>query len=76
MTIGRSSTRIGRATNDQHAIRFGAKVFSEQQKEYAKVKRELRGIVTMMKVDQGYLIDIEVVIETNFLQILGSRCAP
>jgi hypothetical protein len=46
-------------------------VLSERQRKYAQVKRELWGIVSAIKSDREYLIGAEVVIETDFLPILG-----
>ena len=58
-------------------IRFGAKILSERRRGYAQVKRELWGIVSAVKADKDYLIGTEVIIETDYLPILGmvSVCA-
>ena len=57
--------------------RFVAKVLSEQQRGYTQVKRELWGIISVVKVDKDYLIGVKVIIETDCLPILGmvSGCA-
>jgi hypothetical protein len=46
-------------------------VLSDRQKNYAQLKRELWGTVSAVKSDREYLIGAEVVIETDFLPILG-----
>ena len=45
--------------------------FQGNQRKYAEVKRELWGIVTLVKTDRDYLIGAEVIIETYCLSILG-----
>ena len=62
VTVDMSTTGIG-WVNDQegednarYAIKFGANVLSERQQGYAQVKKELWGIVSMVKVDKGYLM--------------------
>ena len=45
--------------------------FQGNQRKYAEVKRELWGIVTLVKTDRDYLIGAEVIIETNCLPVLG-----
>jgi hypothetical protein len=61
----------------RYAIRFGAKVLQERQRNYAQIKRELWGIESVIKSDRDYLIGAEVVIETDCLPILGmiSSCS-
>ena len=62
MTIYTSLTEIGWVINEEgedaslHAIRFGAMVLNEQQQGYAQVKRELLGIVSIVKADKDYFI--------------------
>jgi hypothetical protein len=78
-----SPTGIGWVINqedengERFPIRFGAKVLSERQRGYAQVKRELWGIISAVTADKDHLIRTEVVIETDYLPILGmvSGCA-
>ena len=79
--VDTSPTNIGWIINQadsdglRHPIRFGAKVLNKRQRGYAQVKRELWGIVSVIKSDRYYLIGAEVVIETDCLPILGMmRC--
>jgi hypothetical protein len=58
-------------TGERYAIRFGAKVLSERQRNYAQVKRELWGLMTAVKTDRDYLIGTTVILETDCLPILG-----
>ena len=81
VTVHTSPTGIGWVINQadsddsRYPIRSGAKVLNERQCGYAQVKRELWGIVSVIKSDRDYLIGAEVVIETVFLLILGiMRC--
>ena len=60
-----------RGDGGHHAIRFGAKVLNQKQRGYVHVKREFWGIVSIVKVDKDYLIGTEVMIEMDFLPILG-----
>jgi hypothetical protein len=57
--------------DNRYAIRFGAKVLSDRQRNYTQVKKELWGIVSTVKSGREYLIGAEVVIETDCLPILG-----
>ena len=83
VTVDTSLIGIGWVINQENevgtrfAIRFNAKVLSEQQQGYTQVKRELWGIVSAVKADKDYLIGTEVIIETDCLPILGmvSSCA-
>jgi hypothetical protein len=60
---------------NRQPIRFEAKVLRERQHEYTQVKRELWGVVLAIKSDRDYLIEVEVVIETDCLLILEMmRC--
>jgi hypothetical protein len=76
VTVDTSPTGIGWVISQEDdedeifPIRFGAKVLSERQRGYAQVKRELWGIVSVVKADRGHLIGTEVVIETDCLPIL------
>ena len=81
VTADTSPTGIGWLINQAdsdgalYLIRFGAKVLNERQHGYVQVKRELWGVVSAIKSDQDYLIGAEVVIETDYLSILGMmRC--
>jgi hypothetical protein len=63
---------------ERFPIRFSAKVLNERQRRYAQVKRELWGIISVVKADRDHLIGTEVVVETeDCLPILSmvSRCA-
>jgi hypothetical protein len=62
---------------ERFPIRFGAKVLSDRQRGYAQIKCELWGIVSAVKADKDHLIGTEVVIEKDYLPILGmvSGCA-
>ena len=77
VTVDTSPTGIGWVINQEdddnnrYAIRFGAKVLRDRQRNYAQVKRELWGIVFTVKSDREYLIGTEVVIEMDCLPILG-----
>ena len=83
VTVDTSPTRIGWVINQEdkeknrYEIRFGAKVLTERQRKYAQVKRELWGTISMVKIDCDYLIETQVIIETDCLPILGmiSGCA-
>ena len=56
-------------------IQFGAKVLNERQRGYGQVKRESWGVVSPIKSNRDYLIGAELVIEMDFLPILGMmRC--
>jgi hypothetical protein len=67
VTVDTSPTGIGWVINQEDEngarfpIRFGAKVLSERQRGYTKVKRELWGIVSTVKADRDYLIEMEVI---------------
>ena len=75
--VDTSPTGIGWVINQEDEddarlpIRFGAKVLSERQRGYARVKRKLWGIVSAVKADKDYLIGTEVIIETDYLPISG-----
>ena len=58
-------------------IFFSAKVLSDRQRKYVEVKRELWGIVSVVKADRDYLIETKVIIETDCIPILNmiSNCA-
>ena len=56
---------------NQYVIFFSAKVLSDRQRKYVEVKRELWGIVSVVKADRDYLIETKVIIETDCLPILG-----
>ena len=56
---------------NRYAVRFGAKVLQVRQRSYAQIKREVWGIISAITADRDYLIGAEVVIETNYLPILG-----
>ena len=77
MIVDTSPTGIGWVINQEdedcnrYAIRFGAKVLGDKQRRYAQVKRELWGIVSVIKSYCDYLIGAEVIIRTNYLPILG-----
>ena len=77
VTVDTSPIGIGWVINQEdedcnrYAIRFGAKVLSDRQRRYAQVKRELWGIISAIKSDCDYLIGVEVIIETDYLTILG-----
>jgi hypothetical protein len=53
------------------AIRFGAKIFSERQQQYAQVKRKLWEARCALHQDQNYLIGAVVIIKTNCHSLLG-----
>ena len=53
------------------AIRFGARILIERQKAYPQVKRELLGVLTVLKEESYYLIGANVVLETDCLPLLG-----
>ena len=71
VTMDTSPTGIGWVINQEdedcnrYAIRFGAKVLGDKQSRYAQVKRELWGIVSVIKSDRDYLIGAKVIIETD-----------
>ena len=46
-------------------------MLSDRQRKYAQVKRELWGIVSVVKADRDYLIETKVIIETDCIPILG-----
>ena len=77
VTVDTSPIGIGWVINqedeDQHryAIRFGAKILNDRQRNYAQVKRELWGLLTALKTDRDYLIGANVVVETNCLPPIG-----
>ena len=81
--VDTSPTGIGWAINQEdkennrYVIRFGAKVLSDRQRKYTQVKRELWGIVFVVKAYRAYLIGAKVIIETDCPPILGmiSSCA-
>ena len=83
ITVDTSPNGIGWVVNQEDKndarfpIRFSSKVLSERQRGYAQVKRELWGIVSTIKVNKDYLIGTNVIIEIDYLPILGmvSRCA-
>ncbi|KAL3692591.1 hypothetical protein R1sor_006242 [Riccia sorocarpa] len=59
LTVDTSPIAIGWAVgqDDENgnriAVRFGARVLSSRQREYPQVKRELWGVVTAMKAEEG-----------------------
>jgi hypothetical protein len=61
VTVDASPTGIGWVINQEgengkrFPIRFGAKVLSERQWGYPQVKRELWGIVSVVKADRDHL---------------------
>ena len=77
VTVDTSPIGIGWVINqedeDQHryAIRFGAKILNDRQRNYAQVKRELWGLLTALKTDRDYLIGANVVVETDCLPLIG-----
>ena len=83
VTVDTSPTGIGWVISQEDEdgtrfpIWFGAKVLSERHQGYAHVKRELWGIVSVVRADKDYLIGTEMIIEMDCLPILGmlSGCA-
>ncbi|KAL3691330.1 hypothetical protein R1sor_004981 [Riccia sorocarpa] len=77
LTVHTSPIAIGWAVgqDDENgnriAVRFGARVLSNRQREYPQVKRELWGVVTAMKAERNYLMGAAVVVETDCLPLLG-----
>ena len=77
ITMDTSLTGISRVINQEKeggtifAIQFSAEVLSERQRGYTQVKRELWGIISVVKADKDYLIGTDVIIETDCLPILG-----
>ena len=76
MTVDTSPIGIGWVINqddeEQHryAIRFGAKILNDRQRNYAQVKRELWGLLAALKTDRDYLIGADVVVETDCLPLI------
>jgi hypothetical protein len=52
-------------------IRFGARILTERQRAYSQVKRELLGALTTLKAERNYLIGANVVLEIDYLPLLG-----
>ena len=83
VTVDTSPTGIGWTigqddeNGNRYAIRFGAKVLSSHQRGYAQVKRELWGVVIALKCDKEYFIGASVIVETDWLPLLGmiSSCS-
>ena len=82
VTVDTSPIAIGWAVGqddeegNRFAIRFGARILTERQRAYPQVKRELWGALTALKADKNYLIGANVVLETDYLPLLGmiSNC--
>ena len=77
VTVDTSPIGIGWAISQENSdserctICFGAKILTQRQRKYPQIKRDMQGMVIAIKVDKNYLIGAEVVIETNYLPILG-----
>ena len=56
---------------NRFAARYGAKIFTERQRLYAQVKRELWGAKIALKQDRDHLIGAYVRLETDCLPLLG-----
>src|SRR5450759_3169223 len=56
---------------NRYATRSGAKVFTDRQRRYPQIKRELWGAKIALKQEKDSLIGAYVVLETNFLPLLG-----
>ena len=63
---------IGQDNEDgnRYAARFGAKVLSGRQRNYPQIKRELWGVVTIVKNDKEYLTGAKFIVGTNCLPLL------
>ena len=51
-------------------FQFGAKVLNKRQRKYTQVKRELWGIIFVVKIDDDYFIGTKVMIKNICLPIL------
>lgn len=77
VTINTSLIAVGWAIGqddvrgNQFAIKFGIRISTEHQRIYPQIKKELLGVLIILKVDRNYLIDVEVVLETDCLPLLG-----
>jgi hypothetical protein len=56
---------------NRFATRSGAKIFTERQRRYPQVKRELWGAKVALKQEKDYLIGAHVILETDCLPLLG-----
>ena len=56
---------------NRFATRYGAKIFTERQRHYPQVKRELWGAKVALKQEKDYLIGAHVILETDCLPLLG-----
>lgn len=56
---------------NRFAARFGAKVFTERQRRYPQVKRELWGAKIALHQERDYLIGAYVILETDCKPLLG-----
>jgi hypothetical protein len=68
-----SGWALGQDDEEGHrfATRFGAKVFTERQRRYPQVKRELWGAKVALRQERDYLIGAHVILETDCLPLLG-----
>ncbi|MCO5559799.1 hypothetical protein L7F22_013403 [Adiantum nelumboides] len=77
VTLDTSPTGIGWAVGQddeeqrRYVVRFGAKVLNARQRNYPQVKKELWGVVTALKCDREYFIEASVIVEIDYLPLLG-----
>jgi hypothetical protein len=55
----------------RYAARFGARIFTERQRRYPQIKRELWGAKIALKQDRISLIVASIMLETDCLPLLG-----
>ena len=56
---------------NRYAARFGARIFTERQRRYPQIKRELWGAKIALKQDRICLIGAYIILETDCLPLLG-----
>ncbi|KAL3700688.1 hypothetical protein R1sor_018710 [Riccia sorocarpa] len=77
VTVDTSPKAVGWAVGQddaegvRFATRFGAPILTQTQRDYPQTKRELWGVLTALKVDKDFLIGAYVVLETDYLPLLG-----
>jgi hypothetical protein len=59
------------AEGSRYAARFGARIFTERQRRYPQIKRELWGAKIALKQDRICLIGAHIIIETDCMPLLG-----
>ena len=59
------------AEGNRFASRFGARIFTERQRRYPQIKRELWGAKIALKQDRNCLIGAHIILETDCLPLLG-----